>query len=306
MRSERRAGYRGPGHALRLAISRTWPAFVFLLPAVIGLVVFRFWPVVAAIDNSAYDVNLISTRRTFVGLGNYLRALQDADLLVSTRNTIVFTVAKVPLQAACALGLALLVNRAGRLILVVRTAVFLPVVTSLVVASTLWLLLLQPDQGLVNGLLSSFGLPRQPFLRDAGQALPSIIAMTTWKDVGLSMLFFLAGLQSIPSEYYDAARIDGAGAWHQFRHVTLPLLRGTLLFVLITETVFALRVFAPVYVTTQGGPMQSTSVVVFYIFEQAFPLNSVGYASALSVLLLFGIVIVTAALRRLVGTPVRY
>jgi multiple sugar transport system permease protein len=289
-----------------VAVSRAWPAFLFLLPAALGLLLFRFWPVLAAIDNSAYDVNLISARRTFVGLNNYLRALQDGELLTSVRNTIVFTAVKVPLQTVLALGLALLVNRAGRAILVVRTAVFLPVVTSLVVASTLWLLLLQPDQGLVNGLLSTLGLPRQPFLRDVGQALPSIIAMTTWKDVGLSMLFFLAGLQSIPEIYYEAARIDGAGAWHRFRHVTLPLLRGTLLFVLITETVFALRVFAPVYVTTQGGPRQATSVVVFHIYEQAFPLNSVGYASALSVLLLAFILFVTVLLRRLVGARVAY
>jgi multiple sugar transport system permease protein len=130
--------------------------------------------------------------------------------------------------------------------------------------------------------------------------------MTTWKDVGLSILFFLAGLQGIPEIYYEAARIDGAGAWRRFRHVTLPLLRGTLLFVLITETVFALRVFAPVYVMTQGGPRQSTSVVVFHIYEQAFPLNSVGYASALSVLLLAFILVVTVILRRLVGARVAY
>jgi ABC-type sugar transport system permease subunit len=282
------------------------PAAMFLAPAALGLLVFRFWPVLAAVDNSAYDVNLISDRRGFVGLNNYWRAAADSELITSVRNTLVFTGVKVPLQTVIALALALLVNRAGRAIWAVRTAIFLPVVTSLVVASTLWLLLLQPDQGLINGMLSTFGLPRQPFLRDVGQALPSIIAMTTWKDVGLSMLFFLAGLQSIPEIYYEAARIDGAGAWQRFRNVTLPLLRGTMLFVLVTETVFALRVFAPVYVMTQGGPRQSTSVIVFYIYEQAFPLNSVGYASALSVLLLVFIVLVTAVLRKVVGPRIAY
>ncbi len=292
----------GARHRLRSAV----PAIAFLLPALLGLAAFRLWPVLSALDASLYDVNLISTKRTFVGLGNYLRAFQDPELLTSVRVTIIYAVAKVSLQVAGGLALAVLVNRAGRAIWLVRSILFLPVVTSLVVASTLWLLILQPDQGLLNGLLSSVHLPRQPFLRDAGQALPSIIAMMTWKDVGLSMLFFLAGLQGIPAMYYEAARMDGAGAWQRFRHVTLPLLRGTLLFVLVIETVFALRVFAPIYVMTQGGPRGATPVIVFQIYEQAFPLNSFGYASALSVLLLFSIVVITAILRRFVGAAVRY
>lgn len=292
----------GAGNRLRPVV----PTIAFLLPALVGLAVFRLWPVISAVDTSFYDVNLISSKRTFVGLANYLRAFQDPELLDSVRITIVYAVAKVSLQVGGGLALAVLVNRAGRAIWLVRSLIFLPVVTSLVVAATLWLLILQPDQGLLNGLLSTVHLPRQPFLRDVGQALPSIIAMMTWKDVGLSMLFFLAGLQGIPAMYYEAARMDGAGAWQRFRHVTLPLLRGTLLFVLVMETVFALRVFSPVYVMTQGGPRGSTSVIVFDIYEQAFPFNSFGYASALSVLLLFFIVVVTAILRRVVGTAVRY
>lgn len=285
---------------------RATPALLFLLPMILGLLIFRLWPLIAAFDNSLYDVNLISGRRTWVGLANYLRALGDGELIRSVTNTLVYTVLKVPLQVACSLGLALLVNRAGKAIVAVRTAAFLPVVTSVVVASTMWLLLLQPDQGLVNGLLSSVGLPRQPFLRDAREAMASVIGIMIWKDVGLGMLFFLAGLQGIPELYYEAARIDGAGPWARFRHVTLPLLRGTMLFVLVLETVFALRVFTPVYVLTQGGPLGATSVVVFHIYEQAFPLNSVGYASALSVMLLVFIVVVTVVLRKLTGSTVQY
>lgn len=278
------------------------PALVFLLPALVCLLLFRLWPVLSALDASFYDVNLISAKRTFVGLDNYGRAFIDPALAISVRNTLTYAFAKVGLQVVGGLALAVLVNRAGRAIWLVRSAIFLPAVTSLVVASTLWLLLLQPDQGLLNGLLSSLRLPRQPFLQDTHQALPSIIAMMTWKDVGLSMLFFLAGLQGVPEIYYEAARIDGADAWARFVHVTLPLLRGTLAFVLIMETVNALRVFAPIYVMTHGGPADATSVVVYQIYEQAFPLNSVGYASALSVLLLFFTVVVTAVIRRARGT----
>jgi multiple sugar transport system permease protein len=276
---------------------------VFLLPALVGLLLFRLWPVLSALDASLYDVNLISAKRTFVGLDNYSRALTDPAVAISVHNTLTYAIAKVGLQVVGGLALAVLVNRAGRAIWLVRSAIFLPAVTSLVVAATLWLLLLQPDQGLLNGLLSSLRLPRQPFLQDTHQALPSIIAMMTWKDMGLSMLFFLAGLQGIPEVYYDAARIDGAAAWARFVHVTLPLLRGTLAFVLIIETVNALRVFAPIYVMTHGGPADATSVVVYQIYEQAFPLNSVGYASALSVLLLFFTVVVTAVIRRARGNP---
>lgn len=279
---------------------------LFLLPAALGLSVFRFWPVLSAIEVSFYDQNLISARRAFVGLANYARAFQDDAVLHSVTNTLAYTLLKVPIQVVLGLALALLVNRRGRAIWFVRSAIFLPVVTTLVVAATLWLLILQPDQGLMNGLLSTLRLPRQPFLSDVGQALPSIIAMMVWKDVGLSMLFFLAGLQAIPEVYYEAARTDGAGVWPRFWHLTLPLLRGTLMFVVLMEVVFALRVFSPVYVMTQGGPRDATSVIVFQIYQQAFPLNAVGYASALSVLLLVFIALLTAVLRKVAGGAVGY
>jgi multiple sugar transport system permease protein len=290
----------------RAAARAHLPGLAFLLPAALGLGLFRFWPVLSAVETSFYEQSLISARRTFVGLANYARALEDEAVLHSVANTLTYALAKVPIQVALGLALALLVNRGGRLIWMVRSAIFLPVVTTLVVAATLWLLILQPDQGLMNGLLSTLHLPRQPFLRDVGQALPSLVAMMVWKDVGLSMLFFLAGLQGIPEVYYEAARTDGAGDWARFRYLTLPLLRGTLLFVVVMEVVFALRVFSPVYVMTQGGPRDATSVIVFQIYQQAFPLNSVGYASALSVLLLVFIALVTAVLRRLAGGAVSY
>jgi multiple sugar transport system permease protein len=282
------------------------PGLAFLLPAALGLGLFRFWPVVSAVEASFHQQSLINARRTFVGLANYARAFGDEAVLQSVGNTLTYAVAKVPIQVVLGLALALLVNRTGRAIWLVRSAIFLPVVTTLVVAATLWLLILQPDQGLMNGLLSTLRLPRQPFLRDVGQALPSLVAMMVWKDVGLAMLFFLAGLQGIPEVYYEAARTDGAGAWARFRYLTLPLLRGTLLFVVVMEVVFALRVFSPVYVMTQGGPRDATSVIVFQIYQQAFPLDSVGYASALSVLLLVFIALVTALLRRLAGGAVGY
>jgi len=288
------------------AVRRYWPALVFLLPTALSLVVFRLVPLLTAVDNSFYDVNLIRGDRKFIGIENFTRAFSDSDFLLSAKNTTVYALTKVPVQVAVALGFAVLVNRRLRGIVIVRSAIFLPVVTSLVVASTIWLFIFDPNSGLINSLFVGVGLPPQGLLHDANQALPAIIGMMVWKEVGLSTLFFLAGLQSIPTEYYEAARIDGANPWSSFKFITLPLLRGTLLFVLVIETVFAFRVFAPVYVMTQGGPLDATSVVVFYIYEQAFPFNSVGYATALSLILLVAITAVTLVLRRIVGRVVQY
>ena len=270
-------------------------AFAFVAPALINLVVFRYAPIGAAVYASLFEYSLIGGFGAFVGLDQYVRALEDPVFFTALRVTVLFVLLKVPVQVALALGLALLLQRQLPATALVRTAVFLPVVTALVIASTLWQMMYHPQQGLINGMLTSLGLPRQPFLTDAFQSLPALAVMTVWKDVGFSMVIFLAGLAGIPEVYYEAAAIDGANARQRFLNITLPLLKRTTLFVLVTTTVFAFQVFVPVYVMTRGGPLDATKAVVFYVYQNAFAFNDMGYASALSIIALFIILAVSLA-----------
>ncbi len=277
----------------RRAAQRYSAAFLLSLPALIGLVLFHFWPIFETFRISLYDYNIFTGELTWRGLQNYQLAAQDALLATSLKVTLRYFVIKVPLQMILALALALLVARPGRGISLVRTIILLPTVTSMVVASTIWGFMLHPNNGLVNSFLQSIGLPPQPFLISAGQALPSLVAITIWKEVGLSMLFFLAGLMTIPMEYYDAAKVDGASPWQTLRFITLPLLKRTTAFVLITSTIAAFKVFVPVKVLTEGGPVNATQVIVLYIFNLAFKFSRMGYATAVSVILALILLVVS-------------
>ncbi len=276
---------------------RTWliyaGAFAFVAPALLNFVVFRYVPIFGALYASLHQYSLLGGFGRFVGLDHYIRAFEDPIFWISLRVTVLFALLKVPAQLALALGLALLLQRQLPATALVRTAVFLPVVTALVIASTLWQMMYHPQQGLINGMLSAVGLPRQPFLNDAFQSLPAVAVMTVWKDVGFSMVLFLAGLAGIPEAYYEAAAIDGANAWQRFRAITLPLLSRTTLFVAVTTTIAAFQVFTPMYVMTRGGPLDATKVIVFYIYQNAFAFNDMGYASALSIIVLFLILAVS-------------
>jgi len=270
-------------------------AFAFVAPALLNFLVFRYVPIVSAMYASLFEYSLIGGFGEFIGLAHYRRALEDPTFFTAMRVTVLFVLLKVPLQVGLALGLALLLQRQLPATTIVRTAVFLPVVTALVIASTLWQMMYHPQQGLINGLLSTLGVPRQPFLTNAFQALPALTAMTIWKDVGFSMVIFLAGLAGIPEVYYEAAAIDGANAWRRFVNITLPLLKRTTLFVTVTTTVFAFQVFTPIYVMTKGGPLDATKAVVYYVYQNAFAFNDMGYASALSIIVLFIILAVSLA-----------
>ena len=268
-------------------------AFLFVAPALINLLLFRYVPIVSAAYTSLFQYSLLGGFGAYAGLDQYTRAIEDPLFWTSMRVTALFVLLKVPFQVALALGLALLLQRQMPATALVRTAVFLPVVTALVIASILWQMMYHPQQGLINGLLSTLGLPRQPFLTDAFQSLPALVLTTIWKDVGFSMVIFLAGLAGIPEVYYEAAAIDGAGPRQRFLHITLPLLKRTTLFVMVTTTVFAFQVFTPVYIMTRGGPLDATKVIVYYIYQNAFAFNDMGYASALSLVVLFLILAVS-------------
>jgi len=258
-------------------------AFLLSFPALVGLILFHYWPIFEMLRISFLDYKIFTGEFTWKGADNYVIAVQDPIFLKTLKTTVLFFFLKVPLQTILALGLALIMTRGGRGIGFIRTIILLPAVTAMVVASTVWGFMLHPDNGLVNSFLTTIGLASQPFLVSAQQALPSIAFITIWKQVGLNTLFFMAGLLTIPGVYYEAGKVDGANAWQAFRHVTLPLLKPTTAFVLITSTIAAFKVFVPVKVLTDGGPASATRVIVLYIFELAFQFNRLGYAATISV-----------------------
>jgi ABC-type sugar transport system permease subunit len=288
-----------------LARQRYVTAAVFLLPATVGIILFSLLPILQALRISFFDYALLNPQQIFVGVENYERAFADPVFRIALNNTILYSVLLVAGQTLLGLFLALLIKQEIRGRAFFRSAFFMPVVTSLVVISTVWKLMYN-SQGFINGVLGTIGIGAQPFLASSTQALPSLVLMSVWKEVGFYMLIFLAGLQAIPGELYESAAIDGANRWTSFWRITLPLLRRATVFVMVVGTISAFKVFTPVYLMTDGGPADSTMVIVFYIFRVAFRYFEMGYASAMSFILM-GIVIVLTLLQfRLLRTTVEY
>lgn len=272
----------------------------FLLPAGVLLVLFVVVPFLAAVAFSFTDLRLISPLPVqFVGLRNYVRTLTDPIFLKALLNNAKFVLAVVPVQTTLALWLAILVNQKHRGIKLFRTIYFAPVVTVMTVAATIWRLLYQPD-GLVNGFLGLFsGSGVQiDWLHSTVAAMPAVILMSIWQGVGFQMVILLAGLQEIPEEIYEAADIDGAGRWGKFRHVTLPQLRNTLVFVVTVTTILAFRLFDQVWILTNGGPLDSTQTMMMEVVRVGFRLQRIGQGSAIAVIF-FLIVLLISQLQRL-------
>lgn len=262
-------------------------AYVFVLPAMLGVLVFGIAPILYAFIVSLHSYDLVNPHPPFVGLRNYAAVAADPVFWIALRNTSVYALMLVPLQTAAGLGLALIVQPSARWIAVLRTAYFMPVVVSYVVAAGLWEILFATPNGPVNSLLALGRVPAQLFFQDPAQALPLIAVMSTWKWSGITMLIYLSGLNEIPHELYEAAEVDGARGARRFWWITWPLLQRITLFVLVVNTIEAFKIFTPVYVITSGGPMNSTIVLVFHLFREAFRYVHMGYASALSFALLF-------------------
>ncbi|MFJ5840231.1 carbohydrate ABC transporter permease [Streptomyces shenzhenensis] len=266
-------------------------------PAVVLLIVFLVVPVALAFALAFTDARLISpTPARFVGLRNFTLLFQDPVFYKSLRNTAYFAVVVVPLQAGLALVLALLVNAKVRGVNFFRTVYFLPVVTSMVVVSLLWTFLYRED-GLVNHVLSALtgGHVHGPdWLGDPATAMPAIILMSVWQGVGFHMIIWLAGLQTVPAELYEAADLDGATRWHRFRHVTWPGLRQTRTFVLVTITIAAFSLFTQIRVMTQGGPLDSTTTVVHQAVHSGYDQQQTAYAAAIS--LVFFVLVLSVSL----------
>ncbi len=256
-----------------------------LSPWVIAFGLFGVFPFGFSLLASFTDYSpLRGSEWSWVGLEHYGRALADRELWGALRNTAFFVVGTIPFTTAAALGLALAVQPAFRGRTLFRVGFFLPSVVSVVVLSLVFKGLYATN-GSLNAALAAFGLPTPAWLQDPATALLAIMAMDVWAACGYYMLIFLAGLESIPEELHDAAKLDGASAWTRFTHITLPLLRPTLLFVIVVNTIRSLQVFAEIFVMTRGGPLGSTTTVVFHLYEQAFGRFELGYASAIAWLL---------------------
>ena len=267
-----------------------------LLPALVGLGLFLLLPAVSAavLGFTNYILGPIPTH--FVGINNFIQMFNDSVFISSMLNTLYFAALVVPIQTTFALGLALLINRKIPGVNFFRAVYFFPTIMALVVISVVWALLLNQG-GVVNGMLGKLGIGPIPFLNSTLWAMPSIVLASIWQGTGLQMVIFLSGLQAIPKRLYEAADIDGATAWQQFRYVTMPQLRPTILVAVVITTILAFRLFVQPFVMTRGGPQGSTQTIIMYIYQKGIGDFSLGYSSAMS-FFLFLVVFAVSLIQR--------
>jgi multiple sugar transport system permease protein len=268
-------------------------ALAFLAPTLIGMAVLSAGPILATVAISLTRWDLLTAPK-FAGFDNYIALLSDARFLVALRNTFFYTIVSVPLGLTIALGLAIALNQKIRGIAFIRTAYFLPVVTSTIAIALVWQWIYSADSGLLNEVIGIFGIPAQKWLSDPTLAMPSIIAMSIWQGLGVDVIIFLAGLQAVPSELLDAGSVDGAGRWTRFRYVTLPLLTPSLFFTGVLSLIGALQVFDQIFVLAKPRPTEATITVVYFIYENGFKFFKMGYASAASWILFLIVALFTA------------
>ncbi|NHN33736.1 carbohydrate ABC transporter permease [Paenibacillus agricola] len=278
----------------KFLLNDTMVAYYFLLPAIIGFAIFTAVPLVASLVISFYEWNTLSSPK-FVGLGNFVKIFtEDQIFWIAMENTFWYAVGVVPFSIALGLAAALLLNQKIIGIAFWRTVYFLPVMTSTVAISLVWKWLYNPDVGLINVLLREIGIQNPPtWLTSTTWALPSIIIVTIWKTIGYNMVIFLAGLQNVPKELYEAAEIDGSSKWNMFWKITLPLLRPTTFFITVISIIHSFQVFGYALIMTEGGPGASTNTLVLYIYQQGFKYFNMGYASAIAWVLFIILLIVT-------------
>jgi len=279
-------------------------AWLFLAPALLVLVVFFLIPVLGALVLSFTDYDLYALadlhNLRFVALGNYWALLQRPAFWAALGHTFYFVAVGVPLSLAASLGAALLLHsRLARCKAFFRTALFAPVVTTAVAMAVVWRYLFNTKYGWANHVLGLLGVHPVDWLGDPHWAMPTIILFAVWKNFGYNMIILLAGLQAVPAELYEAARIDGASAWRQFRHITLPVLGPTLLMVAILTVSGYFQLFAEPYVMTEGGPLESTTSVLYLMYEDGFQWWNLGVATAEAFVLFLAMLAATAALLRL-------
>lgn len=292
-------------HEIFWAYSFLAPAFIFLLVLIVVPILWSFWI-------SLHDWSLIPRPNPFIGFQNYQQALQDTLTVKSLQNTLIYTISVVPVGMLLALVLALIMNQESMpLRTFFRTVYFIPVITSWVAVSFVWVWMFEPRWGLVNSFLQLFGITGIKWLASPTWALPAIIIVAIWKDLGFGMVIFLAGLQGIPRELYEAAKIDGVNRWQNFRFIVFPLLNPTIVFLTVTGVIGSLQVFTPAVImtTTQGeagGPINSTRVMVYHIYATAFRYNQLGLGATLAFLLFALILTITLLQLRVTQREIDY
>lgn len=276
-------------------------AYIFVAPAVILLIAFLVVPMIYTVYFSGFKYQIMRPdAMKFIGLENYQKLFSDKNFWLALKNTVYFTVIVVPCQCALALALALLVSKKFRGVAVFRTMYFAPQLTSMVVISVLWSVLYNanPNTGLINSILVSLGMSPIKFLSDASTAMNSIIFMSAWQGAGYQMMIFLAGLQGIPRDQYEAASVDGATKFKQFLYITIPGLKGTIKYVIMITMIQAMKLFTQPYIMTQGGPKNSTKTLVYYIYTQGFQKGNFGYACSIAAVFFVIVVCMSMAMKK--------
>jgi len=283
---------RGPVRQ-RVASSEHFTGWAFVTPAVVIIGLFGVVPIVWSALLSFQKNNLLTPDTPFVGTANYRQMVHDPIVAQAIQHTLIYTVLFVPGTMVVGLFLAVAMNRKIRFISLYRTAAYATVAISTISEAIVFIWLFDPSYGVVNYFLSWFGVPPQQFLNSPSQALYVIVIMTIWGWTGFSVVIYLAALQGVPQHLTEAAAIDGAGPWQAFRRVTLPLLSPASLFLAVWLTINALQLFDEVYLSTQGGPLNATTVLVYYLYIQAFQQFNFGYASAIAYFLFLVIIVIT-------------
>ena len=273
-------------------------AFLFVLPALINLAVFRYYPIIWSARTSLWDYSLLGGFKEYLGLGNYTRLFHDKYFWQSMFITFKFFMMYVPTTVVLSLALAVFCNQKKPGMGAMRAIIYIPVVTSFVVVSIIWGMLLNRDVGLINGILATLGVSRVSFLMSKENALWVIVMISIWKGIGYSVILLVAGLKGIDNSFYEAATVDGANGWQRFWSITLPMIRRQLMIVVVFATLGAFQSFIPAQTLTKGGPSRATNVIAYFMYQRGFQFGEMGYASALSMVLLVIILIISIAQMR--------
>lgn len=276
----------------KIQARRNFWGYLFILPNFLGFLVFMLVPILMSLYFSFTNYDVISTIE-FVGLENYINLFQDEQFIIAILNTLWFTVLTVPLGVILSLLLAVLLNRQIRGISIFRTLVFIPVITSMVAVSLVWSMLYEENGGLLNTLLGYLHLPSVAWLTSTEMAMISIAIMSIWKGLGYNMTIFLAGLQGVPRDLYEAATIDGANAFQKFWKITVPMIGPTTYFVTLMALIGSLQVFDQVNIMTGGGPVNATRTIAFHLYQYGFQFYKMGYACAAAYVLFILVFIVS-------------
>lgn len=284
-----------------------WRPYLMLSPALILLLAFTIYPMIAAGYMSLFRINMATKQQmVWAGFANFQDLFASPAFHQVMKNTLVFAVGTVPFSLALAMFLAIQLNKRFRASGLFRTLFFYPTVIPMMSVATIWLFMYTPQYGIINRFLGFFGVPDINFLGDVSWALPAIMFMTVWKDAGYFMLFYLAGLQNLPTELYEAADLDGANAWVQFRRLTFPLLMPTTLFVTTVSIINSFKTVDQLFLMTGGGPNNATNLLLFYLYEQAFSFFDRGMASAITVVLVVILLIMAIIQNQWIDKKIHY